>query len=45
MTCPSQGGEANEAIEQLLGGRGPGVNKVCHEFLKALDVDIDSCRV
>uniref|UniRef100_A0A3B4FLA9 Reverse transcriptase domain-containing protein n=1 Tax=Pundamilia nyererei TaxID=303518 RepID=A0A3B4FLA9_9CICH len=35
---PISGGEVTEAVKQLLGGRAPGVDEVCPEFLKALDV-------
>lgn len=38
LTHLSSGGEVIEAVEQLLGGRSPGVDEVRPGFLNALDV-------
>ncbi|KAK0134372.1 Craniofacial development protein 2 [Merluccius polli] len=35
---PISGAEVAEVVRKLLGGRAPGVDEVCPEFLKALDV-------
>ena len=35
---PISGAEVSEVVERLLGGMAPGVDKVCQEFLKTLDV-------
>ena len=38
MGSPISGAEVAEVVRKLLGGRVPGVDEVCPEFLKALDV-------
>ena len=38
MGSPISGAEVAEVVRKLLSGRAPGVDEVCPEFLKALDV-------